>query len=159
MSNPNAATSQKAADHERGSLPHRDLLIGLALALILAALGGFLCGLAVDRFGQTGSISLWLAGGATGFLARKLLSRPHKAIGWMLAIANVVALVVAEVCWIHWNLVQGSESLLAAIRLLPEFVQSYQVSVLIAGIFTVFGAMSAYRQAGVRYHLVQVVEN
>ena len=63
-----------------------------------------------------------------------------------------------EVCWIYWNIEGGSESLYAAIRLLPKFVQTYQITVLIGAIFTVFGAMSAYRQAGVRYRLVEVAE-
>lgn len=159
MPNPYAAASEGRGGDAAGSPPSRDLLIGLVLSLILAFLGGFLCGLAVNRFGETGSISLWLAGGVAGYLARKLLSQPRKNVGWMLAVANVFAFLAAEVCFVHWNFEKGAESLLAAIRLLPEFVQNYQLSVLIGGIFTVFGAMSAFRQAGVRYRLVPIAEN
>ena len=85
------------------------------------------------------------------------MSRPRKVVGYAIAVAVILAMVIAEVCWIRWN-IKGVDSWGAAIALLPQFCQQYQWDAIVAGLATFFGASSAYRRAGVRYRLVQVVE-
>ena len=127
-----------------------------AWAAFVATCGGLACGLAIDRFGEFGSVSLWPLGALSGYVGRKIMAAPSRSVGWGLVVANLSALVVAEVCWIHWNLVQGTESWWAAVGLLPTFVREYELAALIAGVFCIFGAWSAYQQTAMRYRLVAV---
>jgi hypothetical protein len=132
--------------------------IGLVVlwAMTVAAAGGYLTGLAIDRFGWPGIAAVWAVGGVAGFVGRKLLTAPHRLAGGTLVVACVFAIVVAETCWLHWNTVQGEEGWWAAFAWLPIFVQEYELSALFAAIFTGFGAMSAYRQTAVRYVRVPI---
>jgi len=122
------------------------LVIVIALAPAIATGGGYACGLAIAQFGELGSVFLWALGAMAGYVGGKIITEPNRAVGWLLACAVAVAFVVAETCWIHWRIVQGAESWWAAFMLLPVFVQEYQISALAGSIFTVFGALSAYRQ-------------
>ena len=133
-----------------------DLGISIGLALATFVGGGYLCGLALEQFGSLGAISLWATGGIAGFVAAKLI-KPHKVAGYVLAAGVVLAFVVAEICWIHWNIV-GAEEWPTAISMFPTFLKEYQMDALMGAIFTFFGAASAYRQAGRRYRYIQVVE-
>ena len=111
--------------------------------------GGFVCGLAVDRFGEMGSVSLWALGALGGYVARRITTAPSRLVGWTLVAACLCALVIAETCWIHWDTKQGSESWWAAFTLLPTFAQQYQISAIFASIFALFGAWSAYRTTAI----------
>lgn len=122
------------------------LLIVIALVPAIGVGGGYVCGLAIAQFGELGSVFLWALGAGAGFVGRKIITNPNRAVGWLLACACVLAFVVAETCWIHWETEQGSESWWAAVTLLPTFVQQYQIAALAGAIFTLFGAHSAYRQ-------------
>lgn len=92
---------------------------------------------------------MWLLGAVAGYVMRKIMNTPNRLVGWALVIACGAALLIAEACWIHWNTVQGADSWWTAFTLLFTFVQDYQLSALFGAIFTVFGAVSAYRQAAV----------
>lgn len=81
-----------------------------------------------------------------GWTTRKFLS-PSRFVGYVLISAVILALVVAETCWIKWNIV-GVETWPQAIGKLWLFVQTYQVDSLIAGLMAFFGASSAFRQTG-----------
>ena len=98
-------------------------------------------------------------GALGGHVSRKIVTTANRLVAWTLVVACGSALVIAEVCWIHWNTRQGSESWWKAFTLLSTFVQEYERAALIAAIFTVFGAWSAYRQTAVRYRLVAVEED
>lgn len=144
--------------------PHGNPMpIGLVLILcwgaIVLSLGGFACGFAITKFGTLGTISLWLLGAAAGFGGQKLVAEKSKLAGLILVVACVGAFVIAEVCWIRWDTIQGEESWLAAIQLLPTFVQEYTLSALIGGIMCFIGANSAYRQVARRYRIVHIVED
>ena len=89
-------------------------------------------------------------------MGRAIAGAPSLLLGWMLVVANMSAFVFAEVCWIHWNLVEGAESWWAAVMLLPRFVAEYELSVLIGAIFTAMGCWSAYRRTAMRFRLVPV---
>lgn len=118
----------------------------LAAAIGLATTfgGGFLCGVMIDQFGSIGAISLWALGFAAGLSANKLTQRSPE-VAWILCIACLFAFVVAEVCWIHWNIV-GAETWVAALEEFPTFLKEYKVDAFIAAIFTFFGCQAAYRQ-------------
>ena len=128
----------------------------IAWTVAVPICGGFACGLAIDRFGEFGSISLWALGALSGYVGRKIMAAPSRSMGWGLVVANLSALVVAEVCWIHWNLALGAESWWEAVGLLPTFIRRYELSALIAAMFCIFGALSAYQQTARRYRLVAV---
>jgi hypothetical protein len=116
------------------------------LAILLALLGGFLTGLAMDYFrADLGAIVLWGSGALAGWLGRKLTTQASRAMGWSLVAACIVAFAIALVCWIRWNIV-GVASWWEALQLLPAAVQQYRVTVFVGAIFTLFGALSAYRQ-------------
>ncbi len=127
-----------------------------AWAVFMATCGGLACGLAIHRFGEFGSVSLWALGALSGYVGRKIIAAPSRSVGWGLVVANLSALVVAEVCWIHWKIVQGSESWWAAVGLLPTFILEYERAALVAAVFCIFGAWSAYQQTAIRYRLVAV---
>ena len=147
------ATSLENTDSREGL----DLAIGFALALMTAALGGFLCAKAIDRFGEIGAISIWALGWVVGTAAKQVMSRPRKFVGYALAVAVIIAFLVAEVAWIRWN-IKDVEGWGQAIGLLPMFFQQFQWSALLGAIFAFFGASTAYSKAGVRYRVVHVVE-
>ena len=127
-----------------------------AWAACVATCGGLACGLAINRFGEFGSVSLWALGALSGYGGRKIIAAPSRSVGWGLVAANLSALVVAEVCWIHWNTVQGAESWWDAVGLFPIFIVEYDRSALIAAVFCIFGAWSAFQQTAIRYRLVAV---
>ncbi len=123
------------------------IIATVIVATLTATIGGYVCGLAISRFGELGSASLWLLGAIAGYVSSKIMNAPSRAVGWGLAVACGLAMLVAETCWIHWKTVQGAEGWWISFALLYTFVQDYQVSALLAAIFTVFGAVSAYRQS------------
>lgn len=136
----------------------KNIPLAIAWAILAGTAGGYACGLAVNRFGEIGSASLWAIGVLAGIVGRKITTAPSRLVGWFLVAACACALVIAETCWIHWNwnTVEARESWWAAFALLPTFVQKYQLAALFAAIFTGFGASSAYRATAVRYRLVAV---
>jgi hypothetical protein len=118
----------------------------VAWAIVVGTFGGYACGLAISRFGELGSASLWALGALAGYVGRRILAAPSHWVGCVLAAANVCALVVAEVCWIHWNTIQGAASWQQALALLPTFVRDYELAALIGAVFCGFGAWSAYQR-------------
>ena len=139
-----------------GTAEITNILLVAAWVAFVAAFGGLACGLAINRFGEFGSVSLWALGALSGYVGRKIIAAPSRSVGWGLVVANLSALVVAEVCWIHWNTVQGAESWWEAVGLFPTFIVEYDRSALIAAVFCIFGAWSAYQQTAIRYRLVAV---
>ncbi len=150
------APSKSAPDDPRPAARNQPLAIIWAVAVAL--LGGYVCGLAISQFGTLGSASLWALGVLAGFAGRKILTAPSRPIAWTLAVACVPALVIAEVCWIHWNTRQGAASWWIALMLFPTFLTEYKLDAAIAAVFTLFGALAAFRQTAYRYRLVAVVE-
>lgn len=124
------------------------------------SLGGFGTVVAITsaKLGALGFASLWLLGEVAGRVGRKLVSEKSALAGAILAVACVGAFVLAVVCWLRWETFQGEESWLAAIRLLPTFMQQYTRDAVIGGIFCFLGANAAYRRVARRYRIVHVVE-
>jgi hypothetical protein len=122
-----------------------DTIVGAALGLATALGGGFLCGWMIDQFAPVGSISLWALGFVSGFTATKLTQTRNNTTACILVVACVLAFIVAEVCWIRWN-IQGVESWTGAITKFPLFLKQFRLDAFIAVIFTFFGGQSAYRQ-------------
>lgn len=143
--------------HAAESNYSRDLGIGIAVAVAAVIVGGVVCVWAVNRFDDIGAFSFLLLGWIAGPAARKLMTRPRKVVGYALAAAVVVAMLIAEVTWIRWNILDV-DGWGQAISLLPDFVEQFTSSAFIAGFCAFVGASSAYREAGVRYKMVQVVE-
>ena len=152
-SNPFEATSASAKHPPPAP---RDLAITVVLTIAAALGGGYVCGLVLDKYGEFGSVSLWLLGWIVGAVAAKLI-KPHRVAGYLLAGGVVAAFVVAEVCWIRLN-IENAEQWWEAAKRFPLFLQQFQLSALIAGLMTFFGAGSAYRQAGQRVRYVAVVD-
>ena len=148
------ATSSQSQDNPESS---RDIAIGIGVAIVSVVMGGVICALVVHRFGELGSIVFLLLGWLAGAAARKLMSRPRKVVGYCVAAAVISAMLIAEVAWIRWN-IEDVESWGQAIGLLPTFFKEFQMTALVAVLFSLFGANSAYREAGVAYRLVRVVE-
>lgn len=129
--------------------PLRVAVVVVFLGLAMAIIGGWLCGLMIDRFGVAGSISLWALGFICGFVAAKLSTASSRVLTSSLITACVVAFVFAEVCWIHWN-IKDAETWLAAMAKFPLFLKEFQLDAFIAGIFTLFGCQAIYRQTAMR---------
>ncbi|MEX2120034.1 MAG: hypothetical protein WD847_10610 [Pirellulales bacterium] len=130
--------------------------LAIGWALVVAAAGGLACGWIIDRFGEFGSISLWGLGALAGVVSRKITRSASPLAAWSQVAACAVALVLAEVCWIRWNIVLKPDTWEQAIATLPTFVEQYQLAALIAALFTAFGAYAAWWRAGARYRLVAV---
>lgn len=139
-------------------LAKTELALVVCWAVAVTGLGGYAAGLAITKFGTLGTVSLWLVGEAAGFGGRKIVSQKSKFAGVILVGACLGAFVIAEVCWLHWKTIQGEESWLAAIRLLPTFLQEYTLAAIIGGVFCLIGANSAFRCVARRYRIVHVVE-
>ncbi len=122
-----------------------DTIVSAAVGLATALGGGCLCGLMIDQFAPVGSISLWALGFVSGFAATKLTQRRSNATACILAVACILAFVVAEVCWIRWN-IQGVESWTDAITKFPRFLKQFRIDAFIAVVFTFFGCQAIYRQ-------------
>lgn len=147
----------RAGHGRRGPLASaKNVPLAMVWALITATAGGFACGLVIDRYGELGSITLWAMGAVAGYVGQRILTGRSRLVGFVLIASCVSALVIAEVCWIHWNTEQGAESWLTAFTLLPTFVQEYERAALIGAMFTGFGAWSAYRQTAARYRRVAI---
>jgi hypothetical protein len=123
----------------------QDLVIVVVVALATALGGGCLCGLMIDQFGSLGGISLWALGFIAGLAATKLTQRRSNAMACTLIAACVLAFIVAEVCWIRWN-IRDTETWSAAIAKFPLFLQQFRLDAFIAVIFTFFGCQAVYRQ-------------
>ncbi len=138
-----------------GDKAPRRLPLAMASAVVASIVGGIACGWLIDWLGELGSIALWPLGFAAGTISRKLTVAPSRVAAWCQVAACVVAMLVAETCWLHWNTVQGEKGWWASMMLLPAFVSDYPVSVVLAVAFTAFGCFSAYGTAGRRYRLVR----
>ena len=122
-----------------------DIVVGIIAALMTAVVGGYLCGLVIDQFGEVGSISLWGLGFVSGLAANKAAGGGSRFLAMAMIVGCIGAFVVAETCWIHWN-IKDAETLPAALAKFPLFLKEFKVTAFIAGIFTLFGAHSAYQQ-------------
>ena len=90
-------------------------------------------------------------------MASRILGGKSKIVGGLLVAACFGVSVIAEVNWIHTRGFRGGdEGWFKAISLLPAFIKAYRYSAISALIFSIFGAMSAWRQVSTRYRYVQV---
>jgi hypothetical protein len=124
--------------------------------MFLLIAGGAVVGFATLEFGELGMIIVWPIGWAGGWVAAKILGGKSKLVGVLLVAACFGVSMLAEVIWIHENLVKAEKDWVKSIGLLPAFINQYRYSALSALIFSVFAAMSAWRQVSVRYRYVQV---
>lgn len=121
-------------------------VVGAAvLGILVAGAGGWLTGLAVDQFGEVGSVTVWFVGVLAGLVVNRMGWRGNVAVFGLLVAGIAAAGVVAEVCWMRWN-IQQADSWGAAVQLLPRFIQEYRTSAFVMLIFVVFGSLSAYHQ-------------
>lgn len=134
----------------------RDVAIAAVASILVAFAGGYGCGLVIDQFNEIGSVSLWLLGWAAGAAVSKVIT-PRKTAGYLLAASVMVAFVLAEITWIHFN-IEGAEDWFEAAKMFPLFLQQYQISALLGGLMAFFGATSVYRQTGQRVRYVAVVD-
>ncbi len=136
----------------------RNVPLALAWAVVVATGGGFACGAIFLRFGDLACLGLWPMGVLAGWVGRKIIVHPNRLVGRALAGACVAAGFVYLVCRVHWGIVGGDESWLAAIELLPRFLQERWLAGLMIACFTYFGAQAAYSQTAVRFRWVRVRE-
>ena len=118
--------------------------------------GGALASYAALEFGEIGMLVVWPIGWAAGWVASRILDGKSKFVGGLLVAACFGVSLIAEVNWIHSEIRGADESWLKAISLLPAFVRQYWYSAISALVFSVLGAMSAWRQVSTRYRYVQV---
>ena len=136
------------ADYLREFGPKTDfgrLLGSVSVAASAAMLGAYIFGLALTNYGAAGAVALWGLGSVTGFVATRFIAR-GEGLAWLLATSIVLAMLLGEINWVRWNTV-GSDSWSMAASRLGYFFRYYNHDALIALIFTIGGAMSAYRQA------------
>jgi hypothetical protein len=147
---PLAASGQRAGDG-----PPKRLPLAIGWALIMAIAGGFACGWLMTWHPLVGAIALWPLGSVGGNGSRRLTIGPSLPAAWCLVTACVVAMLIAQVCWLHWNTVQGEDGWGAAIELLGTYYRNYSTNALIEACFAAFGAFAAYSSAGRRYRIVR----
>ncbi len=123
----------------------RHLFVSVAVAVMITLLGAFVCGLALLRYGPIGAVTLWGTGAIGGFVATRVLVRGD-GLAWLLATSVVLAMLLGEICWLHWNST-GIGSWSYAVSRLGAYFRLYPTESLVMVIFAIGGAMSAYRQA------------
>ena len=121
------------------------LASAVTAAIFAAVLGSYVVGLAMMRFGSAGSIALWGLGAATGFIVTRFIAR-GEGLAWLLATSIVLAMLLGQIHWVRWNSV-GYGSWSNAAAGLGVYFRLYSTESLIALIFAIGGAMSAFRQA------------
>lgn len=137
----------------------RHVAAALVWAVVVALAGGLVTGWALVQCGMLGGILLWGAGALGGYVARRIMGAPHRVVAWTLVAACVAAFLIGETAWIRANIEQAQDTWLGAATLLPTFFSEYTADTLIGLLFALFGAQSAYWQAGRRYRLVAVVDD
>jgi hypothetical protein len=147
---PLAASAQRPGDG-----PPRRLPSAIGWAVFVAIAGGFACGWLMTLHPLVGAIALWPLGAVGGNGSRRLTVEPSRLAAWCLVAACIAAMLVAQVCWLHWKTVQGEDGWGAAIKLLGTYFKEYQTSALIEACFAAFGAFAAYSSAGRRYRIVR----
>lgn len=118
-------------------------LFVLSIGFVVVLFGGYGVGIAIVNFGSIGSIFLWPIGFIAGMVVAKW-GNCQTIHAILLAVCLLLALVMAETCWIHWK-IKGGEEWIEAIKLLPKAASQYRTDFLIASISAVFAAISAYR--------------
>jgi hypothetical protein len=144
------ASAQRAAE----AAPRRQPLAAV-WALVVAIGGGFACGWLMTWHPILGAIALWPLGAAGGYVSRRLTVGPSRFAAWCLVAACAVALLVAQICWIHWNMELRDDRWDTAIAWIGKYYQRFGFNALIEAICAAFGAFSAYSTAGRRYRLVR----
>ncbi|HUY35854.1 MAG TPA: hypothetical protein VMV69_24135 [Pirellulales bacterium] len=133
----------------------RRLSLAIAWAVVVSIVGGVACGWLIGALGEIGSVGLWFLGFLAGTVSRKLTVAPSRVAACCQVAACMLAMVLAEVCWIHWNTRQGQGGWWVSVTFLPTLVKEYTVAAFLAAIFTAFGCFSAYGIADRRYRLVR----
>jgi hypothetical protein len=134
--------------------PPKNLALALLWILLLTIVGGAVCAWSFKELGSLGGLSVWAVGALGGFVTRKIRGAACLTVAWLLVAVCLLMLLIGEVSYLHWK--EGTESWGKAISLLPKFVREMKLDALIDSLFTVFGAVSAYQQAGRRYRLVAI---
>jgi hypothetical protein len=129
------------------------LVISWVAFLLIA--GGALASYTVLEFGAFGMIVVWPIGWAGGCVAARILGGKSKFVGVLLVAACFGIAVIAEVNWIHEKII-GADDWSTAISFLPTFVRQFRYPAITALLYSVFGAMAAWRQVSARYRYVQV---
>jgi len=155
---PSQSTPANPAGHGATKRPPNMVRLGCAIlwvAFVLIA-GGALAGYGVLEFGEWGIFFVWPIGWAGGFVASNILGGKSRLVGGLLVVACFGISLIAEVNWIHEKIVGADENWVKAISLLPAFIRQYRISALMALIFSIFGATSAWHQVSGRYGYVRV---
>jgi hypothetical protein len=142
-------------------------LVPLAIlcADAIAVAAGFGPGMLIVKFGMLGSLGLWGAGALGGLVSRKITGSACPLAAWNLVAACVIAYGVAEVSWYHWNFTIPDPA--TAEHRVPTWAESFTntpgflwqhapIGMAFGAIAALFGAQSAYWQAGRRYRVVLV---
>ncbi len=116
----------------------------IVIGVLVATAGGVLCGMAINRFGELGSLSLWGLGVIAGIIARRVMGQPCRGVAWGLVAACIIAAFVAETWWMRYAPILGHTDWQQAIAYWPTFIGRYTTAAVIAALFTGFGATSAF---------------
>jgi hypothetical protein len=119
----------------------------IASGLIVAVAGGYVCGLAIDRYGEVGSVSLWALGALAGYVVLRTGRFRGRLMGYALVTGCIAAFLIAETWWVNWHMREGAASWWTAFTQLPTFAKRYEMAAVAGAILTALGSWSAFRQA------------
>jgi hypothetical protein len=140
-------------------LPAHALPAGLAWAGAVAVGGGLICGLLLVEFHMLGYLGLMVIGVLAGAVSRRISGRAVPLLGYALAAAVLVALVVGQVYLIRFGF-KDVETWGQALAKWPEIItaRSFRMSNVLGLVSAGLGAHSAYWRAGKRFHRVVVMD-
>lgn len=132
-------------------------LAAAAAGVGVLAVAAYVTALVVGRFGEPGLLLIWGSGVLSGVAAKNVLGQStSRAVGVLLIVGCLLATTYVEVHYIRFHMKQGEDGWLASLKLLPTFLQQFQMSAIVAAVATVLGGMSGYRQVANRWRYIRV---
>ena len=144
-----------------GEMTTPQIAMCIAWAIVVAVGGGILCGWLMVRFGTFGAAGLMGLGILAGMVAWQITRRGTPWVGWMLVVAVLLALVLANMFWLRYAnfaVGQNAKSWWDAAKGVFNLPNTAGTHCFITIVCAAFGAYNAYSSAGSRWHKVYVKE-
>jgi hypothetical protein len=134
--------------------PLSTVLAAIGWAIVVAVVGGILCGWTVVIFGRMGLISLLLLGILAGVVSRRITGRGWMWVGIVQAAAVILAWFLADIYWLRYAefaVGEGADSWLEAMQMFFTLHDLAPQFFFVGLVCTALGAISAYMRAGSKW--------
>ena len=169
MGQPNVGSAPAASAVPPSPTTPRLVPVAIAWAVVVAVVGGVLTAQLMLHLNASfiGTVLLWGVGAVGGFVSRKITAAASPLAGYCLVAACVLSMCIADVVWHHGAVTipdpvtreRRDPTWQESVQRVPKYLMNEKQATLLLGVIcTIFGAQSAYWQAGKRYRLVAVAE-